>query len=198
MKKVNFLQLIWSLALVFLALGATFSFFTSNVRSSEGAVRTASAVVGIDLFVNPKFVGKELIPMYDTDLDKAYSQECIDDNNYGACQAYDIHIVNRGERLEYAGSVTFSINEITNLNYKILDSDGNTYVGNTRITTDTPLTLGPSFILDEGATKDFVMLIWLTNYDRDQNEEDLAGTYGASITYEALNGTIITGSIAGS
>ena len=120
MKKNNVLSIIWSLSFLFIALGATFSYFSTRVSGDEGSVYAKSSVIGINISVIPKFESKELIPMNDKDLDKAYANECVDIYNFGACQAYNIHIDNLGDELDYIGTIKFSVNEITNLNYKIL------------------------------------------------------------------------------
>ena len=197
MKKKNILNIIWTFSLIITSLGTTFSYFTANRSSNSGVVSAMSTMVGINLSVSPIYNSKPLIPMNDEDLGKAYENQCVDLYNYGACQAYNIEIENIGEQMVYQGTIKFDINHIVNLNYKILDEDGNTYVEGTRIISDTDQTLGNEFTLAKDEVKNFILLIWLSNYDYDQ-VEDVSGGYNAYITYESTNGSVITGSIAGS
>ena len=198
MKKSNVFSIIWSLAFVFMVIGATFSYFSSQNSSASGAVAAGSSHVGIDLLVTPLFTSKPLIPMDDTDIWKAYDNDCVDINDYGACQAYNVDVVNNGGDSDYSGTINFSIGDITNLNYMVLDEDDNVYVAKTRINADTDLTMGNSFTLLDGETKNFKLLIWLSNYSRDQNDEDAGGTYSASMTFQSAGGYKISGVISGS
>ena len=198
MKKSNILSIIWSLAFIFIAIGATFSYFSTMNASSTGAVAAGSGHVGIGLFVTPLFDSKPLIPMNDDDIWKAYDNECIDDNEYGACQAYNVDVVNNGGESDYTGTINFEIGNITNLNYMVLDENDNVYVPKTRINSGTDQTMGNSFTITDGETKNFKLLIWLSNYTRNQDEEDGGGTYSASMTFESVGGYKISGAITGS
>lgn len=198
MKKNKFLLVISVLSFIFVLLGATFSFFTNFRGSKNGAVAANSIIVGANVSISALYNDYKLIPMNDSDILTAFSDEfkCVDINNYGACNAYNIDIENIGEEMDYHGTITFNIGGITNLNYMILDEDNNEYVPATRIVSGEPMTLGSSFILPKEGSRHFKLLIWLSNYDRDQNDEDAGGTYNASVTYESVNGYKITGSIS--
>lgn len=198
MKKSNVFSIVWSLAFVFMVIGATFSYFNTQNSSTTGAVAAGSGHVGINLLVTPLFEAKPLIPMDDGDIWKAYDNECIDDNDYGACQAYSVDVVNNGGDSDYSGVINFSIGDITNLNYMVLDEDDNVYVAKTHINSGTDQTMGNSFTLLDGETKNFKLLIWLSNYSRNQDEEDAGGTYSASMTFQSAGGYKISGAISGS
>ena len=199
MKVNKFLSIISALSLFFIAIGGTFSFFTIYNGSKQGAVSSTATKVGINVLVNGLYTLNSLIPMNDSDILTAFSDEykCVDIHNYGACNAYTIDVENNGDEMDYHGTITFNIGGISNLNYMILDEDNHEYVSAARITSGEPMTLGPSFTLPKEGSRQFKLLIWLSNYDRDQNEEDAGGTYGASISYESVNGYKITGSISG-
>ena len=200
MKENKFMVVISVLSLIFVVLGATFSFFSVNRNSDEGAVTAKAATVGINLSVTPLYNEKKLIPMNDSDIWKAYGNNCVDIYEYGACQAYLIDIENVGQELEYHGFINFTINGIKNLNYMLLDENNEVYVPQQRISDEGSenMTLGDSFVLQENEARQFKLLIWLSNYDYDQNSIDGGGNFNASVTYEAVNGYKITGSISGS
>ena len=199
MKGNKFLSIISVLSLIFILIGTTFSFFSVVNGSSEGAVTSQSAAsVGLSVTVSLLYDGHALIPMNDSDIYKAYANECVDLADYGACQAYTIDVENIGESYDYQGSINFNIGNITNLNYIILDENDEEYYPATRIVSGTDMSLGDAFTLAANETRQFKLLIWLSNYERNQNDEDAGGTYNALISFESVNGYKITGSISGS
>ena len=46
-----------------------------------------------------------------------------------------------------------------------------------------------------GVVKDFILVIWLSNLDVEQDEEDASGSFSASITYQALDGSKLSANI---
>ena len=52
-----------------------------------------------------------------------------------------------------------------------------------------------SFDLKKGEVKDFILVIWLSNLDVEQDEEDASGSFSASITYQALDGSKLSANI---
>ncbi len=214
MKSGKLLSVLYVAIFLFVLAGSTFAYFTLDNQSSEGAIGGKSATVGINLLITPKYVEKELVPMNDADVFTAYKNRCVDINSYGACQAYVIDIENVGETLDYEGTVNFSITDIANLNYLVLDGsildvtdaemadtnfDFNDYVykGITNITADTDQSLGEAFNLPKEGTKSFVMIVWVPNFERDQFDDDGAGTFGATVTYKSTGNYKISGSITG-
>ncbi len=199
MKANKFLSVISTLSFIFVILGGTFSFFTIYRQSVDGAVAANATSFGTSITVSGLYIDNKLVPMNDGDIFTAYSDQykCVDIHGYGACDAYTIDVENIGEELDYEGTINFNINGITNLNYMIVDEDDNIVVNMQRIVSGEDMTLGNSFTLPKGETKRFILLIWLSNYNRDQNIED-NGTYSATISYVSTNGNMITGSISGS
>lgn len=198
MQGNKFLPIISILSLIFIFIGTTFSFFTVVNGSSEGAVLSKSARVGVNVTVALLYDGHSLVPMNDSDIWKAYENECVDLDNRGACQAYTIDIENNGDQFDYQGKINFSIGNITNLNYMVLDEDDHEYHPATRIVSGSDMDLGDSFTLPVDGHRQLKLLIWLSNYDRDQNDEDGGGSYNALISFETVSGYKITGSISGS
>lgn len=199
MKPSRFLSVISILSMIFIMIGTTFSFFTIARGSSNGALQAnSSEIAGVNVTVSLLYAGHSLIPMNDSDIYKAYENECIDNANYGACQVYTIDIENNGDQFDYQGSINFNIGNIENLNFIVLDEDDQAYSPITRITTGTDLDLGDAFTLHKDENRQFKLLIWLSNYNFNQSPIDGAGTYNALISFKSVNGYKITGSISGS
>ena len=198
MMRNKFLSVISVLTLIFIAIGGTFSFFTTYNGSNNGAVNSKASKIGANVLVSALYNDHKLIPMNDSDIMTAFSDEykCVDINNYGACNAYTIDIENIGEEMDYFGTINFNIDDITNLNYMVLDEDNNEYVPATRIVAGENMTLGPTFMLPKDGSRHFTLLMWLSNYERNQNDE-ASGTYSASVSFESFSGYKITGSISG-
>ena len=198
MKGNKFLSVISVLSLIFILIGTTFSFFSVVNGSREGVVAATSSKAGVSATVSLLYDGHSLVPMNDEDIWKAYQNECVDLDNQGACQAYTIDIENLGDEFDYQGTINFNIGNITNLNYIVLDEEDHEYYPATRIVPGTDMTLGEAFTLPVDGKRQFKLLIWLSNYDRNQNDEDAGGNYNALISFEAVGGYKITGSISGS
>lgn len=203
--KINLFLLILSVvSITILTIGATYSFFTINAISKANAVSVEAGRVMVGLGVIPKYHDYKLIPMNDSDVMTAYSQECIDDYGNGACLAYDINVYNYGKMQDIVGKIDFSLDGINNLKYLLLDSNGNRYVDITEIssTAANGLSMGNAFTLPEGtmtkpSTKDFVLIIWISNLDKSQNDDDAGGKFNAAVTYSSMSGSRITANVGG-
>lgn len=195
-KKNSFLVTLYVLTFVFIFIGATFSYF-SNVNGSEnGAVAAKSAFVGAELIIKALYNEKGLIPLNDTDVYTAIDNECVDINEMGACQAYTLTLKNIGEAMTYAGTIVFDLDNITNLNYMVLDEEGNEYQPLTNIVDGDRMSLGTNVSLLKDETKSFTLVVWVPNYDYDQIEED-NGMFSATVSYESPDDYRITGSVNG-
>ena len=197
MKSSKFLPILYILTFLFVLIGSTFAYFTTGVQSNTGAIAANSAKVGIKLLVEPLYVDESLIPMDNEDVMKAYTKRCIDDNNYGACQAYTITVENIGEALEYNGTINFTMEHIENLNYLVLDENDEEYHEITEIEQGSELPLGDSFNLPKEGKRVFKLIIWVPNFDYDQYEYDGGGTFNALVTYKSAGDYQISGSITG-
>lgn len=196
MKKSNSLLVFPILSILVLALGATFSYFQVAAMSNEDAVSLQAANLGLSVEIDSLYTGKDLIPMDDTDVITGYQHSCVDDNQYGACQAYEITVTNEGGVTTYSGSIHFTISDILHLKYMLLDENDDVYVAGTSISSGTDQTLGNSFTLGENESKTFKLIIWLTNYNYDQNSEDAGGSFSALVTYSNSVGSTVTGSFS--
>lgn len=197
MKHNKFLSAVYVLTFFCVLIGSTFAYFTTSSQSNSGAIASKSARVGINLLVEPLYADKPLIPMNNKDVMKAYAQNCIDDNDNGACRTYTITLKNIGEALDYKGTVNFSLNNIKNLNYLILDENDDVYVDIQKIEAGTEQSLGPTIDLNENESKVFKLIIWVPNFDYIQDDFDSNGSFNAKITYKSSNNNQISGSISG-
>ena len=182
------------LLLIVMLLGATFSYFAAVARGNEN-IEAEAANFGANVVITGLYGDKLLIPMNDSDVMTGYNRHCVDDLGYGACYAYNIHVENTGNKISYVGTINFNVTDIENLKYLVLDEDNNKYVEDTLISGDDQ-TLGDSFELDTGESRDFVLVIWLTNLPGPQDDQDAGGNFSASVTYESTFGSKITGTFS--
>ena len=198
MKNGRTLAVIYALSFIFVLIGSTMAYFTMTSGSATSAAGAKSSSVGISLLAEPLYNEKKLVPLNDSDVMTAYNSNCVDINDYGACHAYTITITNAGNALTYDGYINFELTNITNLNYMILDEDDEVYKTKTEISAGNWQTLGNSFTLAANETKVFTLIIWVPNYEYDQNSYDGGGVFSAIVKYAAQGNVQISGSITGS
>ena len=196
MKPNNSLMVMSVLSLFIILLGSTFSYFNISARSNPNDMSLTAMNFDTSVEVTALHNDKSLIPMDDSDVMKAYSQNCIDDDGYGACQAYNIEITNNGLTNNYDGIIKFTVNDIVNLKYLVLDEDNDVYVPQDDVVDGTDLTLGDEFSLDTNESKNFVLIIWLSNLEESQNSYDGHGVFSAVVTYKSTSGSKITGTFS--
>ena len=192
-NKVNkFLLITTILSVSILLIGATFSYFTVSNKSKLNAVSVSAMTSGI-----------KLIPTRDEDIMTAYKHNCIDDNGYGACNVFSFSLSNFSKAQDVIGKIDFTVNNIEHLSYMVLDDNDEIYLSKTSIPngTSSGLSLGEHFILGDAtevnpATKNFKLVIWLSNLEEAQEKED-AGTYSAVVTYSSVDGSMLTGTVNG-
>lgn len=194
MKKNKMLMIMSILLLIIILLGTTFSYFAAFVKGDRD-IETFAANFGANVKITKLYGDNSLIPMDDSDVMTGYNRNCLDSKGYGACYAYNIHIDNTGDKFSYVGSISFDVNDIENLKYLVLDENNNKYVEDTLISGDDQ-TLGDSFELDTGESRDFVLVIWLSNLEGPQDDQDAGGNFSASVTYESTYGSKITGTFS--
>ena len=196
MKVNKFLSVISILTIVVMLIGATFAYFSVSTASNEGAIAAEAAYFDIKLAVEPLYTGKSLIPTNDSDIDIAFNNECVDKYNNGACSAYTITVKNDGQEGDYIGNIEFNLVGITNLMYRLLDENGNVYVNDTLIESDTIQSLGNQFMMTNGDEKTFTLVIWLSNKQYIQDDDDANGSFSASVTYTSSVGSLVTASFS--
>lgn len=203
-RSNKFLFVTSVLSMIILLIGTTFSYFTISTQSETDALAVKSEKIELGLSILPLYTGHKLIPTNDKDIMLAYENKCVDLHNYGACLAYDIEVVNYNKSQDMIGKIDFEVEGIDNLSYIILDENNNIYQDKKNIANGVSVNmpLGEHFILGDAINnvptkKKFVLLIWLTNLDKNQNETDAGGNFTASVSYSAVAGSKISGSING-
>ena len=202
-EKKYLLLAVYLFAFIFMLFGFSFAYFSARDKSEANALSVTSGHLNLSLEVVQKFPGNKLIPTNDTDIMKAYNNNCVDDENRNACAAYDLIITNDSATQDIVGNIDFTVDGIKNLSYLVLDENGNIYQDITKVEKSTDnLPLGSNFILDGAietgnvTSKKFTLIIWLSNLDRDQNDE-MGGTYSASIEYSSIFGQRLSSSVSG-
>lgn len=204
-NKVNVLLLITTaLSTLILLISATFSYFSTSNMSKVNALAVEAGKIRLGLGVSELYAGHLLIPLNDEDINKAYEKKCIDDYGWGACLAYTLEIFNYSDTQEMIGTIDFNITDIENLSYMVLDENNNKLLEPTRINSEasTGLTLGSPITIGKGSenlatSRKITLLIWLTNLEKDQSEEDAAGTFEASVTFNSTYGGRLTATVKG-
>lgn len=205
MNKRNkvFVLITTIISLIFMLIGATFSYFTANSRSNLDSVAATAGRINMGLVVSPLYTGLPLIPMNDSDLDTALAQNCVDDLGNGACTAYNIEIVNFDSGTELEGLIDFTIDGIENLSYMVLDENGNHYTNVNHIdsSNSTNLTFGPAITMAKGTTdtpvtKTFTLVVWLSEIGTGQDNVDSEGTFSAVVNFNSTTSGRLTASVA--
>lgn len=204
-NKINLFLLITSvLSIIMLVIGGTYSYFNMRTMSKLNAVAVEAGKIKIGLGVSPIYTGYKLIPTNDSDIMTAYNQKCLDDYDNGACLAYGLEIFNFSTNAQQAfGTINFTLNNIENLRYLILDENNNVYLDKSKVTANKDLTLGDSFTINGVTTgkqfgsKKFVLIVWLSNLNEDQTPIDAGGTFSATVTYSSIYGGKLTATISG-
>ena len=203
-KSKVFLSVTSILSMIILLIGGTFSYFSVSNKSDDNALAVEAAKVGLLLKISQEYVGHKLIPTNDKDIMLAYENKCVDIYGLGACLAYELEVINSGREQDLIGTIDFAVTGIQNLSYMLLDEEGNVYLDKTSIKGDNTINmpLGEHFILESATeenptSKKFVLIIWLTNLNEPQEDYDADGTFNASISYQSVYGSKLTGTING-
>lgn len=198
MKNNKFMMIVSILLILVMLIGTTFSYFTVSTQSKDNAIRMEAAVIDSTVKITALYNDKPLIPMNDSDVEIAYNDtnKCVDIHGYGACQAYNIELLNNGNKVSYLGSIKFDTDKIENLKYLLLDEEGNEVEGKTLVVSGTDQELGDMFTINSGEAKRFRLIIWLSNIDENQGDTDAAGSFSADVTYVSTFGNKITGTFS--
>lgn len=204
-NKINRFLLVTSiLSVIVLLIGATFSYFTMKTGSDTDALSVTASKIDLGLSISSVYTEHKLIPTDDSDIMTAYRQSCVDDFGFGACLAYQLELTNFSISQDIIGTIDFTVNNIENLSYMVLDENNNVYQDKVSINSSglVNLPLGSNFILEDGSenstSKKFILIIWLTNLpDTNQDEFDANGNFSATVDYRSIYGGKITGTING-
>ena len=129
-----------------------------------------------------------------------YNNNCIDSNNFDVCQVYSITLTNNsgtGQDERLLGTINFNLNHVKNLSYMLIDSNDNVYTGPTSVIANTDLSLGNYVNLHDGESGYYKLIIWLSDKNENQTNDDAHGTFNASITYTGITGENLSSMITG-
>lgn len=204
-NKVNIFLLMTSVfSTLALVVGITFSYFNMNNMSKLNALAVEAGKISLGLGVTERYTGHVLIPLNDEDIDKAYQNKCLDSYGWGACLAYNLTLSNYHETQEVEALIDFELNDVENLSYMVIDSNGNRIKDITHIDSANPssLLLMDSFVIADGTVvpevKEFTLLIWLTNIKEEiQDEDDAGGSFTATVTFKTTYGGRLTATVKG-
>lgn len=210
--KVLYLALL-IFVLIISVISSTYAYIAATTGSAVNSVNTGSTIYSISMDIHPIYSDFSLIPMNDVDALKGIGNQCRDKYNRGVCSAYQLYVYGYDKELRYiSGFIDFETNNMKNLSYMVLEEsdqyDDSKCVnisdsiycisrGASPISSDTQLSLGESYDVFGKDSKKLLLVIWLSNLDESQNEEDI-GSFNASVTIQAGNGGEIKGSIASS
>lgn len=200
----KFLLVTTILSMAILLIGGTFSYFSLSQMSKLNAIAVEAGKVRLGLGVSPIYTGYKIIPLDDKYINVAYNQKCIDDVGNGACLAYGLEVFNFELGTEVEGIIDFHLDGIENLSYMVLDEGGNVYKEITHIDVNSPngLSLGNAFRLDDAkdgnsTSKKLILLIWLTDNGKSQEDTDAGKTFSADVTFRTSLGGRLTASVDG-
>lgn len=199
-KKNIFSLIVSVLTLAFITIGTTLAFFSTIVRSDE-EIEVSSANFKLSAKVTKLYNSNKIIPTNDDDIMKAFDNECIDLYGWGACYAYNIEIKGEGDPQDVFGRLKFTDDELPNLKYLILDADNKDDEGNYLVyknedyTNSEYVTIGDAIHLENGISRNLILVVWLSNLNRPQDEETNKRFEG-HFTVESTLGTKITGMIS--
>lgn len=212
-KEKNIYLISFIIILAMSVIGSTYAYWVSTAYSPDKSVNTASTSYSIAMNITPLYSDFKFIPMDNQDALKALKNECRDQYDRGACNAYMIHIDGYDEKLNYiSGSMDVTLNNITNLSYMMFEENSEYNEDNcvnindkayciakeaTSVNDGVNLSLGDSYVVANTTEKNFILLIWLTNLEESQNATDL-GDFNSIITFSMGNGGEIKGSISAS
>ena len=189
-KKIMILPI---LAIIFSVLGATFAYFQSSVTGSNN-VNALSYKFDVTLnvaLVNPSTApskGYGLIPLDETNIGTAITNNCIDSNGYAACRIYELTFTNNsGQAVTLNGTLTPSSN-FANLKYSVTTVGGaksSLTAGNAL--PNAPVTTGfQNLTIPVNTSKMYVML-YVNNLNANQ-PNDQGKTFNGTLTLVDASG----------
>lgn len=202
--KVGIISLVVVLAIVCLVVGVTYAFFTAS-NSNNNTISGSSYDFDIDLNLTPIKTSSSLVPLSDSDIDKAITgtYNCVDSYNNDVCSIYQVDITNHGNLANlYAYVKANNSTFITDhLKYKVYTKTNDNYTAVSDIITLSNNTSDKNYFVyddvnylfglntDQSTTYYFVF--WLSGTEEEQND-DMDKIFNGVIGIEATDGENIT------
>lgn len=199
-------------------VGATYAYWAAS-DSSGNVIITNSTGYSISMRVNPLYHGFSLIPMDDENVVKAIGNKCKDKYDRGACSAYTIRVFDYNKNLNFVSGTIKVDTNIENLSYVIMAPknglEDESKCTSVAIEEETGEVLrdyclyndynkfvnGQEQVLIESydvtgiEEVKFILIVWLENEERSQNEDGV-GYFNAAVTMSAGSGGKIQGLIS--
>lgn len=196
-KRKIFFTSLYIVSLLIMVIGSTLSFFSYRTTSDKDIINidsTKDTTIGV--VISQTMGGGSLFPLRDEDIMTAYNNGCIDINRNSACNGYTIDINNGNNKAMYlSGKINFTkTNNLVNLYYMVLDSNGSIYMPATKIEDSKEFSLGEMIKLEPLLNQKFILLVWLRNLNESQNAE-MGGSYSGKISYTAVDDIKLIGQI---
>lgn len=202
--KIGIVSLVVVLVIVALVVGGTYAFFTAG-NSNNNTITGSAYEIDIDLELTPIKASSSLVPLSDSDIDKAITgtYNCVDSYDNDVCSIYQVDIVNHGNLVNLYAYVKASNSTFTtdHLKYKVYTETGDNYTAvSDVITLSNNANDKKYFVYDDvnyrfGLNTDqsttYYFVFWLSGVEEDQNE-DMDETFNGVIGIEASDGENIT------
>ncbi len=191
-----FLGVIGVATLVVTLIGATFAFFSATV-TGNAPVNVESYQFAITLGVAPvdpattPAKGDKLIPLTETDIDKAITAGCVDSNNYAVCKIYELTFVNSGSTaVTLSGGLTSTSNNFATLKYSVTAVGGakNTLTsGNAVASQGSEVTTGLTNLTIPTGPSTMYLMLYIPNNTTANQPNDQAKSFVGTLTLADTN-----------
>lgn len=209
-NKIKFvvISLVIVLVILVVAVGGTFAFLAAS-NTDDYTIRGSSEEFDMDLLVTPIKVSSNLVPLSDTDIDKAITgtYNCVDSYSNDVCSIYQVDITNHGNLVNlYAYVQANNSSFITDhLKYKVYTKMNDNYTAVSDIITLSNNTSDKKYFvyddvnyrfgLDTDQSTTYYFVFWLSGTNEDQNE-DMDKVFNGVIGIEATDGENVTSSFS--
>lgn len=202
--RIGVISIILVILIIFLVVGGTYAFLTAS-DSNNNVISGSSYDFDVDLELAPIKTSQALVPLSDSDIDKAITgtYNCVDSYDNDVCSIYQVDIVNHGNLVNLYAYVKASNSTFTtdHLKYKVYTKTGDNYTAvSDVITLSNNANDKKYFVYDDvnyrfGLNTDqsttYYFVFWLSGIEEDQNE-DMDKTFNGVIGIEASDGENIT------
>lgn len=198
MKISNKKELILAILSIFILAavitGVTFAYFsasTTSDRDISGKTYNFSMSLTVTK-VNPSqtpLKGDKLIPLTETDIDKAVSAGCVDKNNFAVCNIYELTFQNNAsEAVTMSGNLTATENNYRSIYYNVtaVGASKDTLTTGTAINGLDPVTTGlTNLIVPAGESKMYLILYIKNDINANQPNDQNKSYSGVLTLYDA-------------
>ena len=188
MSKKTLLEIIGIVAVIAVIAGVTFAYLSASVTNNQIGGETyrfsmTLSVTRVDPASAPS-KGHKLIPLTETDIDKAIESGCVDDNGYEVCEIYALTFQNTGSRaVTMSGSMTPISNGFDNIYYDVTDigNDKTALTTGTQLSGLTAVTNGFTNLNIPIGSSTMYLIMYIKNNQTNNQPNDQARTFVGKI-----------------